>query len=542
MNLRLNNIYFVPKLRPAAIKCILLALVAAIVAAGSGCTGIHNWVDKGFKVGPDYCTPPAPVSDEWIDYEDSDVISDSVDYSHWWSEFQDPTLDQLISTASQGNLDLQSAGMRILAGRARLGIAQGSLFPQVQQAYGGFARINGSTTAANLFPVSNFDSWNTGFNASWEIDFWGRFRRAIEAQDNLLNASVENYDNVLVILQAEVATAYIQYRTLQNRLNVAEQNAKLQQRTLEIADVQFRNGKVTELDVAQGKENLAATLSAIPAFESSIRQTGNAICVLLGQPPHDLSDELGEGPIPQAPTKVFVGIPADLLRRRPDVRRAERLAAAQSAAIGVAEADFYPQIAITGFIGLESQNLSNLFNSKSIDGTIGPGFRWNVLNYGRIRNNVRLNEARFYQLVLDYQSTVLTANQEVEDGIVSFIKERERANALSESATQAQRAVDISTTQYQRGRINFQPVVYTQQILAERQDQLATSRGAVSANVVAVYKAVGGGWQTRTGGGGVPMDSINAPFEMTPELEGGIDDEPVEDLTLPPVPVAANEV
>ena len=545
MNFRLNLTRTAGKLRRSRGKRALLTLALTVLASASGCTGIHQWVDQGFKVGRDYCKPPAPASEDWIDYQDSDVVSDSVDYSNWWSEFQDPTLDRLINTASSQNLDLQTAGMRILAGRARLGIAQGSLFPQTQQAYGDFARVNGSSNAANVFPNADFDVWDAGFNASWELDFWGRFRRAIEVQDNLLNASVENYDNVLVILQADVATAYIQYRTLQARLDLAEKNAELQKRTLQIADVQFRNGKVTELDVAQGKENLSATLSAIPAFESAIRQVGNAICVLLGEPPRDLTEELGEGPIPQAPQQVFVGIPAELLRRRPDVRRAERLAAAQSAAIGVAESDFYPQIAITGFIGLESKNLSNLFDSESVVGSIGPGFRWNVLNYGRIRNNVRLNEARFHQLVLEYQNTVLTANQEVEDGIVSFLKERERADALTESSSQAQRAVDISTTQYQRGRINFQPVVYMQQILAERQDQLAESRGAVSANVVAVYRAVGGGWQARTGGGGVPMNFIDAPLEMTPELEGGLEggvgEESVEDLISPqvvPEPVA----
>ncbi len=343
-------------------------MTLAVLAVASGCSSVTRWAQQGFKVGPDYCRPPAPVSENWIDYENPDIASESADDAYWWSAFGDPTLDQLIEEASQQNLTLRTAGMRILEARARLGIARGNLFPQVQQAYGDFARIHPSTTLPNAFPTTDFDIWDGGFNASWELDFWGRFRRAIESQDALLNAEIENYDNVLVVLQAEVATAYIQYRTLQDRLVLARQNVALQRRTLEIVDVQFRNGKVTELDVAQGKENLAATESFIPEFESGIRQTGNAICVLLGIPPQDLTAELGTGPIPVAPAQVSVGIPAELLRRRPDVRRAERLAAAQSAAIGVAESEFYPHIAITGFIGLESENLVDLFDQRSVAG------------------------------------------------------------------------------------------------------------------------------------------------------------------------------
>ena len=489
-------------------------LAVAVLGTVSGCTGARRWCRNGFQVGPDYCRPPAPVSVDWIDYENPDVASISTSYRCWWSSLGDPILDGLIDTASRQNISLQTAGMRILEARAHLNIARGSLFPQNQQAHGGFSRFNLSDTIANGFPVHDFDFWSTGFNASWELDFWGRFRRSIEAEDALLNAEIEDYDNVLVILQAEVATSYIQLRTLQQRLELAKKNVLLQRRTLEIADVLFRNGKVTELDVAQAKENLAATESSIPEFESGIRQSGNALCVLMGQPPRDLTDELGEGPIPTAPPQLLVGIPAELLRRRPDVRRAERLAAAQSAAIGIAESDFYPHIAITGSIGYSSENLSTLFDTRSVAGAIGPGFQWKILNYGRIRNNVRANEALFHQRVLDYQNTVLAANREVEDGIVSFLKERSRVEKLRESATQAQRAVDISTTQYQRGKISFQPVVYMQQILADRQDQLATSRGAVVTNLISIYKALGGGWQTRMGGPAMPLEVVPTPGEV----------------------------
>ncbi len=472
-------------------------IILVLVVSTSGCTSLRQWIQQGFRVGPDYATPPAPVAEQWIDYTDDHVINAPGDYRQWWQVFQDPLLDQLIQQASQQNLTLRTAGMRILEARARLNIAQGNLWPQLQQAFGTFQRTNTSQSEANVLLTPDFDHLDVGFNASWELDFWGRFRRAIESESALLDASIEDYDNVLVILQAEVARAYIQYRTFQQRLKVAQQNVQLQQRTLEIADVQFRNGKVTELDVAQARENLAATQALIPALESGLRQTANALCVLLGIPPQDLSELLGQGPIPQAPQQVVVGVPAELLRRRPDVRRAERLAAAQSAAIGLAEAEFYPHIAINGYLGYGGRDFSDLLRSESFIGSVGPSFQWNILNYGRLLNNVRAQEARFYQRVLEYQQTVLEAAREVEDAMIAFLKEQQRLDRLQESAAQAQRAVEIATIQYRRGTVNFQPVVYMQQILAGRQDQLVQSQGAVALQLVAVYKALGGGWQTR---------------------------------------------
>ncbi len=474
---------------------------ATVLTAGSGCTSLRRWAHQGFRVGPDYARPPAPFADEWIDYQNADVDTSSEIHAAWWTVLGDAKLNELIDRASRQNLSLQAAGMRILEARARLAVARGNLFPQLQEAFGGFQRFNQSSTTANALPVLNFDNWDLGLSAAWELDFWGRFRRAIETQEAILDAEIENYDDVLVLLQAEVATAYVQYRTFQERLKVARYNVELQQRTVEIVEVQFKNGRVTELDLAQAKENLAATRSVIPEYEARIRQTANAICVLLGEPPRDLSAELGEGAIPEVPHEILVGIPADLLRRRPDVRRAERRAAAQSAVIGIAESEFYPHIAITGSVGLASADLSDLFRSDSFTGAIGPSFQWNILNYGRILNNVRAEEAGFYQAVYDYQNTVLTAAQEVEDGIVAYLKTREQVEAVDEAAAQALRAVEVATTQYRRGRINFQPVVYMQQILAQRQDQLAATRGSVVLSLINVYKALGGGWEARLQGG-----------------------------------------
>ena len=475
---------------------LLLCLLAVIVCL-SGCTSPAQWRANGFKVGPEYHRAPAPVGDGWIDGDNSKVISSETDYSFWWTAFNDPMLDHLEAVAEAQNLSLKSAGMRILEARARLAVVRGNLWPQQQQAYGDYARIKMSETNAVPGVIGAFDFWDVGANLSWELDFWGRFRRAIESSEADLNAEIENYDDVLVILQAEVATAYIQLRSFEESLNLTKANVELQKRTLRLAEVRLKSGAVTELDVTQAKENLANTESLIPVQEQFIRTTQNALCVLLGVPPRDLEAELGESTIPEPPTDVVVGIPADLLRRRPDVRSAEREAASQSAKIGIAEADFYPRIAITGFIGLESANFSTLIDQRSWAGSIGPGFRWDILNYGRILNNVRAEEAKFYQLIVNYQNAALEANREVEDAITAFLKVQERIASLAEAVDAATRSVELADTQYGEGAVDFQRVVDSQRVLVSRQNALAQARGQVGVNLVTIYKAIGGGWSTR---------------------------------------------
>src|SRR5262249_31323517 len=284
--------------------------------------------------------------------------------------------------------------------------------------------------------VGNFYSdWTAGFNLSWELDFWGRFRRAIESANASLDASVENYDAALVTLLADVATNYVQYRVAQQRIRIARDNAKIQEGVLALVEEQYKVGinKVTKLDVEQAKTVLEATRSTIPALQIVLGQANDTLCVLLGIPPRDLGSELGPGPEPSAnptpnlPTWVAVGIPADLLRRRPDVRSAARQAAAQSALIGVAEADLYPTIFVNGTIGYEATELSRLFESKSFTGTITPNFKWNILNYGRIQNNVRLQAARVQELIASYQNQVLTAAQQVQTAPPGLLRAPARA-------------------------------------------------------------------------------------------------------------------
>jgi NodT family efflux transporter outer membrane factor (OMF) lipoprotein len=344
-----------------------------------------------------------------------------------------------------------------------------------------------------------FKHAEVGFNVSWELDIWGRFRRSIEAADADLEASVADFDDVLVILIADVAANYVQYRTFEERIVLARRNVQIQERSYQLAQDKFGAGATTERDVQQSRQILEQTRAAIPLLEQGSRRATNALCVLLGMPPHDLARRLGtEGYIPTAPPELALGIPANLLRRRPDVRRFERQAAAQSAFIGVAKSDLYPHFSILGSIGLSAQQFGDLFDTPgSVSGFVGPSFRWDILNYGRIENNVAVQEARFRQLVLAYQDAVLRAGREAEDAAVSFLKEQERARSLTASAAAAARTVEITYDQYRQGAIDFTPVFLFEERLAEQQDQLAASQGQIALNLVDLYRAVGGGWEMR---------------------------------------------
>jgi NodT family efflux transporter outer membrane factor (OMF) lipoprotein len=495
--------------------CLAL-LVTAVVLSGC-CTPWREYVRNGFKVGPNYGKPPAPVAKDWIDAGDRRVRTESDDLSKWWTVFNDPVLDSLICSAYRQNLTLRVAGMRVLEARAQLATAVGNIFPQTQTATGDFKWNGLSLETANnflqfsvppgglagvTFPAFKrwYGQWDLGFNLSWELDFWGRLRRAIEAGSASLDASVENYDDVLVTLLGQVATAYANLRITEQRIKYAQENVKLQRETLAIAEARFRNGTVTKLDVAQARSTLEQTQATIPELEISRRQFNNQLCVLLGIPPEELRAKLGPGPIPTAPVEAAVGIPADLLRRRPDVRKAERQAAAQSAQIGVAEAEFYPHFYINGTWQYSAEFFKNLWSSSALNGNIGPTFTWNILNYGRILNNVRLQEATFQELVAAYQSTVLSAAQDVENGLVTFLQAQQRTKFQAASVKDAEEAVQIAVAQYKAGIVDFTRVTQLQQNLVTQQDVLAQAQGEIATGLIQVYKALGGGWQIRETG------------------------------------------
>jgi NodT family efflux transporter outer membrane factor (OMF) lipoprotein len=479
-------------------------MLLAIILLMAGCP----------KVGPNFVQPPLSSTTAWLETADQRVSTQPANYRDWWHAFNDPVLDSLINSAYRQNLPLRQAGVRVLEARAQLGIARGNLFPQTQQATGSlnFYRFGEGQPESLFTPQQSFFSSSLGGAASWELDFWGKFRRAIESADASLLASIADYDNTLVTLTADVANAYINIRTLEKRLDIARKNVAIQKESLQIAEFRFEGGTTSMRDVEQAKTVLASTEATIPNLESQLRQAKNGLCVLLGLPPQHLNEELkGPEEIPSPPYTVAVGIPAELLRRRPDVKRAEFQAAAQCAQIGVARADLLPAFSLTGTFSFQSSTLGrsalgDMFQWRSRSMTAGPSFQWNILNYGRLRNNVRVQDARFQQLILAYQNTVLQAQQEVENSLVAFLNSQVQARFLAESADAAQRSVDLAIIQYREGITDFTTVLTAQQSLLKQQDDLAATVGSIALNLVGVYRALGGGWEIREGQPLVPPE------------------------------------
>jgi len=486
-------------------KGSLLVALFAMVFLISGC-----------MVGPDFVKPDAPVEGEWLQQQDSKIKSEPANLSDWWTVFDDPLLNKLIELASQQNLDLLNAGVRILEARAQLGIAKGFQYPQTQQVSGEANANQLSENAPNEAGADRFFyNYQLGFDAAWELDFWGRFRRGVESANASLYSSLADYDDILVSLIAEVARTYFEIRTFEQRLAVARENVKLQEESLDIAAARYEGGVADQLDETQAKALLKQTQATIPSLEAGLRQAKNALAILLGILPTEVQDILGPpNPIPAAPIEVAVGIPAELLRRRPDIRLAEFQAAAQSAQIGIAKADLYPSFSLVGSIGLQSSDkggirsnnahFDDLFTSDGITYFIGPTFQWPVFNYGRLKNSVRVQDARFQQLVVNYQNTVLQAFQDVEDATVGFLKSQEQKSFLSESVEQYKLSVELSLIQYSEGLTDFQRVIDAQRNLAQQEDAFASVTGAVGTNLIALYKALGGGWELRLGKDFIP--------------------------------------
>jgi NodT family efflux transporter outer membrane factor (OMF) lipoprotein len=489
-----------------------------------GCSATSEYIHNGFKVGPNYTPPAAPVAQNWIDADDVRVRTKCDDLSKWWTVFNDPALDSLICCAYRQNLPLRVAAYRVLEARAQMAIDVGNVFPQTQSMTADYTRNALSRSVANSLSsgVQRFYSqYDYGFNLSWELDFWGRLRRAIESDSATLDASVENYDDVLVTLLGDVATNYVTYRTTEERIKYARKNVELQKRTLQIAAGQLSAGviNVTVLDVYEAKSTLEQTEATIPELQITLRRAANQLCILLGIPPQELQARLGSASIPTAPTEVAAGIPANLLCRRPDVRRAERQAAAQCAQIGIAKAEFYPHIAINGSIGYAAENFKDLFQEPALTGSVGPSFTWNILNYGRLANNVRLQDARFQELVTTYQNTVLIAAQDVENGLVTFLRASQRERKQKKSVDDETEAVNVSLAQYNAGVTDLTRVTLLQQNLVGLEDTLAQAQGEIATGLIQVYRALGGGWEIRcqqSASGAVSLPAAEKPAESVP--------------------------
>jgi NodT family efflux transporter outer membrane factor (OMF) lipoprotein len=480
-------------------------LILAFVLLAAGCT----------KLGPNYIPPETSVLPNWQE-GGAAVTNAPADYCAWWRVFHDPVLDRLIDVALRQNLSLRIAGVRVLEARAQLGIAVGQIYPQTQQAFGSL-QYNRIGANSSLSPLTGGAAYTyaqdqMGLTASWEIDFWGKFRRAVESADASWLASVADYDNALVSLASDAATDYIAIKTLEKRIEIAKNNVKTQQDNLEITEARFKYGTDSERDVEQASTILHDTEATVPALQTQLQQTKHALSILLGLPPGDLTDMLaGSSGIPVPPPQVAAGIPQDLLRRRPDVRSAEYRAIAQGAQIGVARADLFPAFSLSGSFSLLSTNvpgstLGDIFQWASRNYAAGPGLTWNIFNYGRLANNVRLQDARFQELLITYQNTVLTAQQNVEDAVVAFVRSQERAEFLSRATEAAMGSLAHAVDQYRMGTTDFTTVLVVQQSLLSEQDNFASTLGSVASNLVAIYRALGGGWEIREGTDIVPAE------------------------------------
>jgi NodT family efflux transporter outer membrane factor (OMF) lipoprotein len=452
-----------------------------------------------FTVGPDYKSLDIAAPDLWTSSMRRGLSAaepKAETLANWWTTFGDAELTNLVERAIVGNVDVQRAQARIREARARRGIAEAGLFPSLD--LGGSATV--SRGSEEIGSGVRRELYRTGFDASWEVDVFGGVRRSIEAAQGDLEASVADYRDVLVSLIAEVALNYVEARTFQTQLQVAEENLKAQAETLQLVEWRYAAGLVSSLDVEQAKSNLENTRAQLPRLRSAIEAAKNRLAILLGIFPGILEAQLAiRKPIPEAPLEVAVGVPAEVLRRRPDVRRAERQLAAQTARIGVATADLYPKFSLPGSIGLEALSANHLFSTASRAWSLVGRFAWTVFDGGAIRQNIEVQNALQEQFLQQYEATILIAVEDVENALTAFAEEQERNDALMEATQSAQRAAELARDQYASGLIDFQTVLDAERTLLSAQDQVAQSKGQVSSNLISLYKALGGGWTPMAG-------------------------------------------
>ncbi len=511
----------------------------------------------GCAVGPDYQPPVTTAPATWAGIDSAGPSTQPAtpttrpaDVATWWKAFDDPTLDSLIERAATANFDLRVAKARISEARAARNVVAADLWPQVDlgasYAYRGSSLNTGPKTSGSgrgaelksnlvnsairsLTPGQSNDSGTTpqgvlgqavssavnrrlagggagssrgsntfqlGFDASWELDLFGGTRRAVEAAEADIGAAEANHRDVLVTLFSEVALNYVQLRGFQRRLSFAMENIRIQQETVDVTRQKFSVGFSNRLDIAQAEAQLATTQSQVPILRSAIKQTIFQLSVLLGLPPAALLPELDrKASLPAVPETVPIGLPSDLLRRRPDIRAAERQLAASTARIGEATADLFPKFALTGSFGPQSRNTRHLLDGNSLAWSVGPGVNWPVFDGWRIRSNIAVQNARQEQALALYEQIVLIAFQEVENALVACAEEQARYQALVEAVKASQEAADLSYELYDRGGKDFLNVLVSQRALYASQDELVQSETAVITSLIALYKALGGGWE-----------------------------------------------
>ncbi|MBX3389624.1 MAG: efflux transporter outer membrane subunit [Phycisphaeraceae bacterium] len=461
---------------------------------------------NGCKVGPDYKGPPEMTSPSDFAAVPQGPVPDvksmpapgDVELAAWWKQFGDSTLDSLIERALQGNLDLKLAQSRVKEARAARGIVVADWFPAV----GAGAAYSRSRSSDNIGfigpnPTGGTDLYTAGFDASWEIDFWGKTARGVEAADAVIGQTIEIRRDVMISLLAEVASNYVTLRGQQERLTVTERAVKAQEDSLNLTESRFRAGLVGELDVAQAKAQLENRVAQLFPIKTEMERAINRIGVLLGKPPRAFADELSpRAKLPVAPAIVNVGVPSELLKRRPDIRAAERTLAAQTARIGVATADLYPSFSITAALGLQSNQFGSWWNMSSRYWNVVPGVSWPVLDWGKIRSNIQVADARAEQSMIVYEQVVLNSFEDVESALLQMVSEQQRYGALTRAVQASARAVQLADDLYQTGNVDFRTVLDNQLNLFVAEDQAVISQALTLTSMISLYKSLGGGWES----------------------------------------------
>jgi NodT family efflux transporter outer membrane factor (OMF) lipoprotein len=450
----------------------------------------------GCTVGPNYKRPDVAVQHTWTHSPSTQasVIDEASPPSDWWASLNDSQLNSLVRRACESNFSVSIARTRIAEARAERGIAASHLFPNLNGggAYS-FDRADGP-----LFPVVTHDYqfYAAGFDALWEADIFGGVRRSIEAAQDDVQAQRDAERGAVVSVIAEVARSYVELRTTQQRIIITNANIQTQSDTLDLARRLNATGIVSDLDVTRAQAELTQTQSQIPSLETQVKASIHELGVLLGQSPEALVSEIATpGPIPAPPKSVPIGLPAQLLRRRPDVRQVERQLAAATARIGVAEADLFPQLTITGDFGVGAQNVGQVFNWSNRFVSVGPSVRWELLEGGRILANIDAHGAIKDELLDQYKLTILLALQETADSLIAFDNQQRQVDLLIQTVQSNQDSVRIAGEQYAGGTVGYLSLLDTQRSLLRSQDTLVQSQGAVTLNMIALYKAIGGGWE-----------------------------------------------
>ena len=445
-------------------------------------------------VGPDYeGAPELEVPENWDNQLNNEFIEASVSQTQWWTLFNDPVLNDLISRAAVDNLDAKISLARVEVARANLGIAEGAKLPALD----GLGDVSEKSKSKSVSGDKDTDIYSSiGLDISWEIDIFGYLRRSIEAADAQLDRSVERYRDVMVILYAEIANNYVALRTAQERLQYALENVKSQKDTLRIVNARYEAELVSEVDLLQSEQNLAAAQSNIPLFHARINELSNSLAILLGKNPGTLNSELKQSyGIPHVPEKTVVQVPREILRQRPDIREAERLLAQETAEVGIATAEEYPRFNLNGTFGYDSKEFDNQFSSDSRYWSFGPNFRWNIFDGGATQAAIEVQDAQVEEARVNYEKRVLRAFEEVENAIKSYKEEKQRNASLNVSVSAAKKVNKITLARYTSGLIDFQEVQDAERVIFFQEDDLAKSNGNLVQFIIQLYKAMGGGWE-----------------------------------------------